>query len=404
MLHKAKKDSEKAESDVVSESASILRKTCRRAIVETLHNCRLLDIARNVARRYSISARHGSGFPRFVRHPLPKFGILCYHRVGVEGVPLHSRLEPKRFDAQMRHLKKHYRIVPLGQLCHELREASPVAPTLAITFDDGYRDLYRHAFPVLQKYSIPATIYLIGRCMETGEVPWYDRIFLALQSIGDSCLELELDSPRSFALASAQARAAAAWEIICFLRSIPDAQRRTWCTEMQRRYPVDERKLTDRMLDWAHVREMRRGGVNFGAHSMTHPAVSRLEAVDFPEELAASKRLLEDGVDGPIEDFAYPFGKPTDFSRPAQAFLAECGYRSGVTTLHGYNSPGANPFELRRLQVDDNLPFADFCLDICRMFLNGPEESGPANVALPGRREPLLAVQSNEVAANVNHA
>ena len=366
-----------------SSRSAILKQFCRGAVARGLHHFRLLGFARRLAHDHSFDVVPGSGLPRIRPDSQSKFGILCYHRVGIEGVPMYSRLRPKTFEAQMDYLKKHYRLVPLGQLCRELQEARRVPPTLAITFDDGYRDLHTYAFPVLQRYSIPATIYLIGRCMETGEAPWYDRIFLALQTTGISTLEVNFESPRRFFLSSAEARMEAAWEIVCFLRAIPEGQRRTWCAEMERRLPLTETDLAGRMLDWEQVRAMHHGGVDFGAHTMTHPVVSRLESTDFPEELARSKRLLENGLDAAIEDFAYPFGKLSDLSSAAEKFLAKCSYRSAATTIEGYNSPGANPFGLRRMQIGDGRSLANFSFDICRMFLNSQGKPGSADVSLP---------------------
>ncbi|MGH8101396.1 MAG: polysaccharide deacetylase family protein, partial [Chthoniobacterales bacterium] len=105
--------------------------------------------------------------------------------------------------------------------------------------------------------------------------------------------------------------------------------------------------------------------------TMTHPAVSRLDESDLREELADSKHLIESRLQGPVVDFAFPFGKPEDISPAAQSYLAQCGYRSAVSTTEGYNYPGANPFSLRRMQIGDGAPIADFSLDLCLAFLMG---------------------------------
>lgn len=350
-------------------------------LIRLLYYSKLNSVVRVLSRIYYIQPVASSRTPRIRRHLRGKFGILCYHRVGMEGVPIYSRLHPEAFENQMWYLRKHYRLVSLGQLCQEIREERVVPPTLAVTFDDGYKDLYKFAFPVLQRYSVPATIYLIGRCIEAGEVPWYDRIFLMLKTIQDISLEMDLDVPRSFSLRSEKERMDAAWEIICFLRSIPDARRRSWCAEMQRRFAMNEADLAGRMLDLTQVREMHRCGIDFGAHTMSHPVVSRLDPADFSEELSVSKQLLENSLDAPIQDFAYPFGKPADIHDAAQAFLERSGYRSAVTTMEGFNSWGANPFELRRMQIGDDRSLANFSFRICQMFLTGPSDSSSGRMS-----------------------
>jgi peptidoglycan/xylan/chitin deacetylase (PgdA/CDA1 family) len=351
-----------------------LRASCRRAVANGLYHTGLLHSLQPLERTHELHTIPGSRLPRLRRFSGSKFGILCYHRVGTEGVPLHSRLAPAAFEAQMRHLRKHYRIVPLGQLCCELQEDREVEPTLAITFDDGYRDLYTHAFPVLRKYEIPATIYLIGRSLETGEAPWYDRIFAALAAVTSPRLDVELNATQRLVLSNKASRAAAAWEIICYLRSIPDCERRKWCTTFEELIPIPAEKLEGRMLDWEQVRTMLRSGILFGAHTMTHPAVSRLTVCDFDNELEGSRRLLENGLQVPVLDFAYPFGKPADYSRAAVQFLAEKGFRSAATTREGINSSGADMFALRRTQVSDDPSLAMFSFAVTRMFLETATE------------------------------
>ena len=348
------------------------RAAARAAISYGLYYTGLLGTVRSVAKSHYLETVAGSAIPKLRRDAFSKFAILCYHRVGTEGVPYFSRLDPAAFEAQMRYLKKHYRVIPLSQMCSELLESRNVEPTIAITFDDGYKDLYSYAFPVLRKYGIPSTIYLIGQCMENGEAPWYDRIFAALKYANIPVLEVQLNELRSFQLNSQDSRNAAAWEIVCYLRSIPDTQRRTWCAHFERNYPVPQSEITSRILDWAQVREMSGAGVDFGAHTMTHPSVSRLEGDAFTEELIQSKKLLEDRLDNPVHDFAYPFGKDTDRSAISEQVLRSAGYRSAVTTIDGYNSAGANPLELRRVQIGNDASMAGFAFGITRLFLECP--------------------------------
>src|SRR5262249_3471328 len=129
-----------------------------------------------------------------------KYLILCYHRVGTEGIPYYCTLPAAQFEMQMRYLRQHYRVLSLAEMVTEIQ--NPLAkPTqaVAVTFDDGYSDLYKYALPVLKKYEIPATIYLIADCIESGQVAWYDRIFLALQVAGPT-VKLPLEGGMSFSL------------------------------------------------------------------------------------------------------------------------------------------------------------------------------------------------------------
>jgi peptidoglycan/xylan/chitin deacetylase (PgdA/CDA1 family) len=368
------KTAQTAPANLSSNTVLGMKGVARQFAANALHHTGLMRGLERLARTYELRPSSGSRVPVLRRRTAPKFAILGYHRVGTSGVPLFSRLEPNKFAAHMRYVKSHYRVVPLGQLCQELRAAEPVKPTVAITFDDGYRDLHTYAFPVLRKYQIPATVYLIGRCMETGEVPWYDRIFLALRNAPGDAFDVQLDTLHQFPLRSAQDRIQAAWQIVCYLRSVPDDRRRAWCASFEKSVSSPQAELEERMLTWDQVREMHKQGISFGAHTMSHPAVSQLERSAFEREFLTSRKLLETGLDASMPDFAYPFGKPSDQSPAVEEFLARNGYRSAVTTVDGYNTPDTSSFKLRRLQIDDGDSLASFALTLGRLFLESSDE------------------------------
>lgn len=353
-------------------SAVPVKEHLRRAVSCGLYYSGMLRALKSVEATHQFTFLSKSHFPSLLRSSKSKFGILCYHRVGTAGVPYHSRLSAALFEAHMRYARRRYRVVPLGQLVREVLGTEEVPPTLAVTFDDGYRDLYTEAFPILRRYQIPATIYLIGRCMETGEAPWYDRIFAGVVSHPRVLLELEMDRLLRFPLPTLESRRAAAWKIVCYLKSVPDDARQRWCKEFDAQVRPPAELLENRMLDWKQVREMQSGGMFFGAHTMNHPAVSRLDPVSFQSELVSARELLEAGLGTAIEDFAYPFGKSSDGSLAAHEFLVRSGYRSAATTIEGFNRIGDSPFMLRRLQIDGDCSISLFAFRLSRLFLEAP--------------------------------
>ena len=283
-------------------------------------------------------------------------------------------LAPSLFEAQMRFLKSHYRVLSLDDVCRELKNPSSSTHGVAITFDDGYRDLYKHAFPVLRKYQIPATVYLIAEAMQSGQVAWYDRVFLALQVLPDGKLEIELDSVRSFELASPLSRFEAALQIISCLRALPNFQRKECCADLEKRVGLPLAALSDRILNWEQVREMKAAGISFGAHTLTHPVVSKLAPPELSAELVDSKRLLEAGLGSAVRHFAFPFGHAEDFCPEAMDMLAQSQYISAATTIPGVNLPDADPFALRRLQIGEEHDLPRFAHSLNQSFLLGEAE------------------------------
>ena len=332
----------------------------------------------------------------------PRLAILCYHRVGTGGVPLYSQLAPQIFESQMRYLRKHYRLISLDGLIAEITNPSTTEPSIAVTFDDGYRDLFTHALPILASYQIPATVFLTAGAIETGEVAWYDRIFLALRIAPGPALDFPLDQPRQFSLASDSERMRAAVEIITFMRRIAPAQRHAMCAVLESKVQLPLEQLRDRMLTWDQVRAMDRAGICFGAHTMTHPVVSSLTAAELDWELRESKRMIEDRLDRPVRHFAFPFGKHHECGDSALTLLPQLGYVSASTTEPGLNSSGSNPFELKRISMDDSASLAAFAFRLNQHFLFAGEESSPAAPLVAMNK--ALANQETAIRPEVNRA
>jgi peptidoglycan/xylan/chitin deacetylase (PgdA/CDA1 family) len=254
----------------------------------------------------------------------------------------------------MAFLRRAYRVVTLDQLCRELNESDPNYTSsyqaVAITFDDGYRDLYTTAWPILRKYNLPATVYLTASAIETGEVSWYDRIFALAMWSRSETFEFEGVPARRFPLSSKTSRLHAASEVIRTMRrSYPNQQRIAACAELERKAVVPDEVLQDRMLTWAQIREMQESGITFGAHTMSHPAVGRLSLAECEEELIQSRMLLEERLQRPVEHFAFPFGLPSDLSPETCCLIPSFGYRSAASTVWGINTPRTNPYLLRRI-------------------------------------------------------
>jgi peptidoglycan/xylan/chitin deacetylase (PgdA/CDA1 family) len=346
-----------------------------------------LRILHAFTRYYELSGSTGGSLGLSRRAAHPKFLVLCYHRIGTEGVPLFSELPSDVFDAQMRYVRSRYRVISLDDLCQEMEQPSRKGDAIAVTFDDGYRDLHTHALPILRKYKIPATIFLPVSCIERGEVPWYDRIFLALKVFPKDEFEIILDRPRSFQLISLQARLETAAEIIQYLRTLPDHRRKEYCAALEAQIILPQDELKDRMLTWHQIRAMCREGITFGSHTMTHPAVSQLTGAQLDGELGESKRALENRIGSPVVHFAYPFGQPADCGTAAIPFLARNGYRSAATTVEGVNEPGDNRYELRRSQVGNERSISMFAFRLNQLFLSSGVQSSatsfPATAPVP---------------------
>ena len=336
-----------------------------------------------VSQRYEMEPQSNSFLPAIRRVSQPKYMILCYHRVGTDGIPYYCTLPVPQFEMQMKFLREHFRVLSLSQLCDELKNPGAGGNAVAITFDDGYSDLHTHALPILRKYEIPATVYLTADCIETGEVAWYDRIFLALQVVAGDALELPFAGGLRIELGTPQQRIEDGAQIVSILRRTPAAERIRFCLALEELVNLPAEKLSGRMLTWQQVYEMRSAGIFFGSHTLSHPVLSQLPAEDVHKELRESRSILEQRLGEPVLDFAFPFGKPEDCGPVAEAAAARCGYRSAVTTTWGVNTPGANMHALRRVQLGEERTAGRFGLQIHQAFFKANQPSPLSAAPLP---------------------
>jgi len=104
-------------------------------------------------------------------------------------------------------------------------------------------------------------------------------------------------------------------------------------------------------LDWDEVKLMSQGLMEFGSHSHSHPILSTLGRQDLESELRESKRVIESHLGRPCDLFSYPNGEIRDFSLREELALRRHGYRAAFTQIRGFNQPGDNAFELKRINI-----------------------------------------------------
>jgi peptidoglycan/xylan/chitin deacetylase (PgdA/CDA1 family) len=344
----------------------------RHRLADGMYQTGLLG-AFQVATRYC-ELRGNGGAKRLQRVRNPKYIVLGYHNVGEGGLPLYCRLPKRVFAEQMSYIRRHYRVISLIQMVEELRDPPASGQSVVVTFDDGYAGTYLGAFPVLKEYAIPATVYLTAGSIETGEAPWYDRIFLQLQQAAPQ-LALRLDVDNQFELNNFGSRVEAATTVVMYLRTLRDDDRRRWCESLDRITPLIPRsQIQGAMMNWDQIREMQAAGISFACHTMTHPVLSRLDAEAMRKEIVESKRLIENRLDTYVSDFAFPFGKPNDCSSIAASTLRELGLKTAMTTIVGVNQPGADLFRLRRMVQGNETSLAMFVYRLQRLLFHPVDE------------------------------
>jgi peptidoglycan/xylan/chitin deacetylase (PgdA/CDA1 family) len=291
--------------------------------------------------------------------------ILRYHSIGGSRW-LRPQLvtSPAHFDAQVRYLSRHYRVLPLDAVVEALKGGRPVpSGTVAITLDDGYRDNHHTAWPTLRRHGCPATVFVIVEPLETGALPWPQRLFGWLSSTERVSFECDLPAPdagdvagRRFDLSTPSAREASYRTLKGVLGGLGREAREVGLSRVARALGVDPAQPPAEgaeMLLWGEVRELAADGLTIGSHTMTHASLATLEPAEAAWELQASRGVLEARLGRPVTLLAYPFGDPADLSGGIVTAARAAGYAAAVTTIPGVDRGPADPFLLRRIQVLD---------------------------------------------------
>lgn len=279
--------------------------------------------------------------------------ILMYHRFSHESGG--KALSAEEFEYQVREIARHFRPVTLSKLVDELKStAGPTPKTVVITVDDGYEDFYEVAFPILRKQGVPATVFVTTEFIERKLWLWPDVLEYALDHCVESHVEVPLEgSTLEIDLTSADSKKSAWSSLVTASLSVPDERMRklhadllTVCSVSLPETPTNDYKP----LSWDQIRELDRAGIEIGAHTRTHPALSRIPPERLEDEIAGSKRKIEQELGHPISTFCYPNGTPDDINEQVKATVRAAGF-CGAPVAYFDERVTDDLHELRRYPV-----------------------------------------------------
>jgi len=287
--------------------------------------------------------------------------IVMYHGVLAEPLPYTNwcQLSQQRFAEQIAFLAQHYRVLPLSEVINRLERDLPLPEKVAaVTFDDGFRSVYSTAAPILQRYAVPYTVFLVTNVVGSSTTVWPEYLLAALMNTPRKTVAF---SGRDWPLAGVQQRLAA-WHKISFELYQMQEERKQASLHllMEALGPAEVANSPFAIMSWENVRELAAGGLaDFGSHTHTHVILSRCTEQKQRDELQSSRDVLRERL-GKAELFAYPNGLREDFTSLTKGLVKGLGYRCAVTTISGLNRRGADMYELRRVNVGADTGLNDF--------------------------------------------
>lgn len=276
--------------------------------------------------------------------------ILSYHRFSPykEVIPsIPPRLSVKAFKQQIEYIRNNFEPVPLSLIAECIHKVKPFPKNcLTITIDDGYRDNYLYAYPILKNYKVPATIFLITSCIDGKQIPWDAKISFAISHT--HLEEIYIEELGFFNLKGEKKRYMAAKTIIKKIKRITDERKNLLIEKLLRiakvNIPPDLGK--ELMLSWKEIREMSEGGIEFGAHTLSHPILTNIPWEKATEEIEMSKREIEEKLGKRVVSFAYPSGI---YDRKIAKLVRKAGFLCAVTTDMEEITPSSDPYQLGRV-------------------------------------------------------
>lgn len=228
----------------------------------------------------------------------PEVAVLMYHSISDN--EWFFAVSPQEFERQMRYVKRYCNPIPLRHVAEYIEGKRSLPPrSVAITFDDGYKDFLVNALSVLEKYQVPATIFICA-----GEV---DRS------------ELGSDLPLL------------SWE-----------------------------KINEvlRVSAYAEGQNSRQSAlVEIGSHGLTHKKLGRISPEEAKNEINESRVIIKEKIGAKPDFFAYPKG---NFSKAVRDLVMRAGYLGAVSVEQRTVKKNDNPYSMPRIQIDDSHPFFEF--------------------------------------------
>lgn len=281
----------------------------------------------------------------------PSLAVVTYHRIAPRGAdPFYPGLvsaSPDELDEQLAWLARDHHPISGDELL-AIRRGEAILPRRAVlvTFDDGYRDLAEHAWPLLRRHGVPAVVFVAtGYVDDRSRLFWWDRLHAALATT--DCPSVREPGGEVLPLGTPSLAAAAFRRLRPRLKALPADELAAAVAEL-----VDELAVAPPpapVLGWDELRRLAGEGLMVAPHSVNHPLLTRVSAEEVRAELAASSARLHDELGSCPPVFAYPSGA---HDPAVVAEVRAAGFEIAVTTRRGVNDLRvADWLRLRRINV-----------------------------------------------------
>jgi peptidoglycan/xylan/chitin deacetylase (PgdA/CDA1 family) len=269
--------------------------------------------------------------------------VIGYHRV-VEDFASSAEVSIPSMLVSLRMLEQHldwigrrFQFVPLDEVGARLDSGDGLdKPIAAITFDDGYRDFYSHALPLLKKKGVPAAVFVVTDLVGTTTVQTHDKLYLLLtrrfngqqlkpNDVAELLQKLEILLPKGTVTATTPFLATR-----MLLEILPQADMQRLLSVLESEVSISESTFNPfYSLTWEMLAGIRQAGITVGSHTRTHVLMTNERRHKVMDEVVGSREELEKRLGTAVQHFVYPDGA---FNSSSVNAVAAAGYRFGYTS------------------------------------------------------------------------
>ncbi|MFL5886916.1 MAG: polysaccharide deacetylase family protein [Thermoleophilaceae bacterium] len=282
--------------------------------------------------------------------------VLNHHRIGDPARSPFDRTmwsaTADAFDEQVRFLSREAEVIVPDELVAALAQRRGRA--VMLTFDDGYRDNHDVAYPILRSHGVPACFFVATGFVDSPSVPWWDEVAWMVRRSDRSVIEpgdwlaapLDLDD-----------RDHAAWLLNDRYKQLPGERTEAFLdflAEASGSGRCRPEEAQAEWMTWDMVRELHKGGMAIGGHTVTHPVLSRRSPEEQDAEIHGCAKRLRDELGEPMRAFSYPVGARSSFDAGTRAALERHAVELAFSFYGGYQRAG----RLDRYDVPRSAVFA----------------------------------------------
>jgi peptidoglycan/xylan/chitin deacetylase (PgdA/CDA1 family) len=263
------------------------------------------------------------------------------------------------FDRQLSFLKKNFEVLLLDQIAKRLSDGKDIGRCCAVTFDDGWKDNYTVAFPILKKHAVPATIFLATGFVGVERNFWPDELKCYLNKMAqhpERMQDLNLKIAQNYFPTR---------DIGTHLLKKESFHEQ--CIEKLKKVALEERNAVLEALreltavtppaaetiNWDEARLMLESGfIRFGAHTVNHEILDHVSDETVVYEIRESRNAIEKELSYRVNSFSYPNG---NFTASVKKTLQDCGIGIGVTTQKGFFERTTDLLEIPRIGIHQDI-------------------------------------------------